>query len=62
MHKKSYKFVFCQQNELQNNNVNVANMTLENMCKFRYLGTTVVTQNWIDEDTMDQLNSENAVY
>jgi hypothetical protein len=42
--------------------VKIANRSLENVSQFRYLGTTVTNQNFIQEEIKRRLNSGNACY
>jgi hypothetical protein len=50
------------QNAGQNRNVKTANKPFENETQFKYLGTTVPTQNFIQEEIKRRLNSSNACY
>jgi hypothetical protein len=51
-----------QQNVGQNRYVKIANRSFENVSQFKYLGTTVTTQNLIQEEIKRTLNSGNACY
>jgi hypothetical protein len=50
------------QNVGQNRDIKIANTSFENVSQFRYLGTTVIFQNLIQEDLKRRLNSGNACY
>jgi hypothetical protein len=50
------------QNIGQNQNIKMANRSLENVSQFKYLGTTVTNQNLIQKEIMRRLNSGNACY
>jgi hypothetical protein len=52
----------CQQNVGQNQNMNIANRSFENMSQFKYLGTIVTSQNFIEEEIKRRLNYGNACY
>jgi hypothetical protein len=46
----------------QNHSLLAANTSFEHATNFKYLGTTVINQNWIHEEIMSRLNSGNACY
>jgi hypothetical protein len=46
----------------QNQNIRTAKQSLENVAKFKYLGTTLTNQNDIHDETKSRLNSGNACY
>jgi hypothetical protein len=50
------------QNAGQNQDIKIGNRSLENVSKFKYLGTTVTNQNLIPEEIKRRLNSGNACY
>jgi hypothetical protein len=50
------------QNTGQNHNIRIANESLENVGKFRYLGTTLTNQNDIRDEIKSRLNSGSACY
>jgi hypothetical protein len=53
-------FMACQHTRRQNFNINRANIYIENMVKFRYLGTTVTNQNYVHEEVKIGLNLGNG--
>jgi hypothetical protein len=50
------------QNAGQNREIKIGNRSFENVSQFKYLGTTVTNQNFIQEETKRRLNSGNACY
>jgi hypothetical protein len=50
------------QNAEQNHDINIGNTCFENVEEFRYLGTTIIYQNLIQEETKRRLNLGNAFY
>jgi hypothetical protein len=46
----------------QNQNIRIFNDTFENLAKFKYLGTTLASQNDIHDEIKSRLNSGNASY
>jgi hypothetical protein len=49
-------------NSGQNQNIGIANESLENVAKFKYLGMTLTNQNDIRDEIKSRLNSGNACY
>jgi ribosomal protein S2 len=58
--KTKYTLLSCQQNIGQNRDKKIANRSFENVSQFRYLGTTVTNQNFIQKGIKRRLNSGNA--
>jgi hypothetical protein len=50
------------QNAGQNREIQIGNISFENLSQFKYLGTTVTNQNLIQEEIKRRLNSGNACY
>jgi hypothetical protein len=50
------------QNLGQNRDIKITNRSFENVSEFKYLGTTVRNQNFIQEEIKRRLNSGNAYY
>jgi hypothetical protein len=50
------------QNAGQSHNINIADIFIEDVAQFRYLGTTLTNQNLIQEEIQRGLNSVNACY
>jgi hypothetical protein len=50
------------QNVGQNRDIKIANRSFENASQFKYLGTTVTSQNLIQEEIKRRLNSGNVCY
>jgi hypothetical protein len=50
------------QNVDKNRDIKIANRSFENVSQFKYLGTTVINQNLIQEEIKRRLNSGNACY
>jgi hypothetical protein len=49
-------------NSEQNQDIRTANVSFENVAKFKYLGTTLTNQNNIHDEIKSRLNSGNACY
>jgi hypothetical protein len=48
------------QNAGQNYDIKIANRCFENVAQFKYLGTTVTNESFIQEEIKRRLNSNNA--
>jgi hypothetical protein len=46
----------------QNRDIKIADRTFENVSQFRYLGTTVTNQNFIQENIKGELNPSSDCY
>jgi hypothetical protein len=60
--KTKYMLLSRHQNVGQNRDIKIANRSFENVSQFKYLGTTVINQNLIQEEIKRILNSGNACY
>jgi hypothetical protein len=60
--KAKYMLLSHHQNAGQNHDMKIANRYLENVAKFRYLGTTITSQDLIQEEIKRRLISGNACY
>jgi hypothetical protein len=54
--------LFRDQNAGQNRDIKIANRLFENVSQFKYLGTTVTNQNFIQEEIKRRLSSGNACF
>lgn len=60
-HRENWVYVDVSSSECrQNLNMKMASRSFENAAKFRYLGTTVTSQNSIDEESKSRFNSGSA--
>jgi hypothetical protein len=60
--KTKHMIMSRHQNSGQNQNITIANESFENVLKFKYLGTTLISHNDIDDEIKSRLNSGNACY
>jgi hypothetical protein len=60
--KTKYMLLSRHQNTVKNNDIKTANRSFENVAQFKYLGTTVTNQNFIQEETKRRPNSGNVCY
>jgi hypothetical protein len=58
---KFFEVIFLANAE-QNHYVKITDRCFENVAQFTYLGTTILTQNLIQEEIKRRLNSGNACY
>jgi hypothetical protein len=49
-------------NAEQDHDIKIANRCFENVAQFKYLGTTVTVQNYIQKEIKSKLNSGNVCY
>jgi ribosomal protein S2 len=59
--KTKYMLLSRHQNAGQNRGIKIANRSFQNVSQFKYLGTTVTNQNFIQKE-IKRLNSGNACY
>jgi hypothetical protein len=57
-----YMLLPHQQNVMQNHDIKIVNRFFENVTQFRYFGTTIRNQYFIQERIKKRLNSSNACY
>jgi hypothetical protein len=60
--KTKYMLLSRHQNVGNNRDINIINRSFENVSQFKYLGTTVKSQNLMQEEIKRILNSGNACY
>jgi ribosomal protein S2 len=60
--KTKYMLLSRQQKVGHHWDIKIAKRSFGNVSQFRYLGTTVTNQNWIQEEIKRRLNSSNACY
>jgi hypothetical protein len=60
--KSKYMFLSRHQNAGKNHGIKIGNRCFENVAQFRYLGTAVTNQNFIQEEIKRRLNSDYACY
>jgi hypothetical protein len=60
--KTKYMLLSHHQNVGQNLDIKIANRSFENVSHFKYLRTTIINQNLIQEKIKRRLNSGNACY
>jgi hypothetical protein len=52
--------MYRHHNAGQARDIKIANRSFENVAQFKYMGTTVTNQNYIQEEIKSRLNSSNA--
>jgi hypothetical protein len=60
--KTKYMLLPRHQNEGQNRDIKVSNISFKKVAQLKYLGTTITNQNSIQEEIKRRLNSGNACY
>jgi hypothetical protein len=58
--KAKYILLSHHQNAGKNHDIKIANKSFENVTQFRYLGMTVINQNFIQEEIKRRLNAGSA--
>jgi ribosomal protein S2 len=60
--KTKYMLLSRHQNVGRNQDIKIANRSFQNVSQFKYLGTTLTNQNFIQEKIKRRLDSGNACY
>jgi hypothetical protein len=60
--KTKYMLLSRHQKTGQNRDIKIANRSFENVSQFKYLGRTLASQNFVQEEIKWRLNSGNACY
>jgi hypothetical protein len=60
--KAKYMLMSRHQNAGQNHDIKIAKRSVENVAQFKYFGTTLTNQNFIQEEIKRRLNSGSACY
>jgi hypothetical protein len=60
--KTKCMFLSCQQNVGKSRDIKIANRSFENVPQFKYLGTTLINQNLVQEEIKRSLNSGSSCY
>jgi hypothetical protein len=60
--KTKYMLMSRFQKAGQKHSMKIANRSFEDVAKFKYLGTTLIDQNFIHEEIKSRLNSGNSCY
>jgi hypothetical protein len=60
--KTEYMLLSRHQNAGQNHDTKIAIRSFENVAQFKYLGTTITNQNFIQEEIKSRVDSGNACY
>jgi hypothetical protein len=60
--KTKYMLMLRSQNIGQKHSIKIVNRSIEDVAKFKYLGTTLTDQNCMHEEINSRLNSGNASY
>jgi hypothetical protein len=60
--KTKYMIMSCHLNSGQNQNIRTANVSFENVAKFKYMGMTLTNKNDIHDEIKSRLYMGNACY
>jgi mannitol-specific phosphotransferase system IIBC component len=60
--KTKYMLLSHHQTAGQTHDIKIANISLENVAQFKYMGITITNQNLIQDETKRTLNSSNACH
>jgi hypothetical protein len=60
--KAKYMLLSPHWNAGKDHDIKIVNRSFENVSQFKYLGTTVINQNFIQDEIKRRLNSGNACY
>jgi hypothetical protein len=60
--KTKYMLMSHSQKIGQTRSIKIANRSFEDVAKFKYFGTTLTEQNWMQEEINSRINSGNACY
>jgi hypothetical protein len=62
LERTKYMLMSHNQKTGQKHSINIANLSFEDVAKFKYLGTTLTGQNFMHKEIKRRLNKRNACY